>query len=130
MKSRTLCRGLLLLALCAFLSLGANPSLARAYRSSGPPGQLIIRTSPVLPFDVGLTIQIDGRHAGVLAKGHIFRQDLAPGPHLIYVTRGGRGREAWQRILHVRPGETYTFVAKYQPTQVVLEPARPYWSRP
>jgi len=93
----------------------------RFYRAShADSGRLVIRYSPLLGINVALYVEIDGRVAGGFTKGHTYVKHLAPGRHRILVGRNGR-RDVWTRTLHVRPGETYSYIAKYRVNQVWLE---------
>src|SRR5947209_14722846 len=111
----------LLLLFAAIFTIAAAPdSLARERYVSAPPGRIVITCSPVLAFNIGIPIMIDGRPAGVLTKGHTFREYLPPGRHVITVSRNGRPRETTDTIVDVRPGETYPLTAKYRVNEVIL----------
>jgi hypothetical protein len=110
----------LLFIAVAFMFGGARDSFARNAYATAAPGRIVITCSPVLPTFIGIPILIDGRQAGVLTKGHQFRQYLPPGRHVITVSRNGRRRETTHTVVHVRPWQTYHFVAKYNVNQVIL----------
>ena len=86
-------------------------------------GQLFIRFSPTLAMDVGLVIQIDGRTAGAITRGHVFNQFIRAGSHRLTVKHNGRGFDQFSQILHVSPGQTYSYMVKLPRDQVVLEPS-------
>jgi hypothetical protein len=88
-------------------------------------GRIRLKHSPVLGFNITIAIKIDGVQAGAFAKGHVYQRYLTPGQHTIYARRNGAGRESesWNGTLDVRRGETYSFVVKATPNQVILQPA-------
>lgn len=83
-----------------------------------------MKHSPVLGINIPISVWIDGRQAGVFAKGHVYQRSLAPGRHELYAERPGPGRQydSWYSVLDVRPGETYSFVVSCTPNRVVLSP--------
>ena len=104
---------------------------AREYRSGrgGEPGRLVIRYSPTLGTYAALAVEIDGRPAGGITRGHTYVAYLPPGTHAITVSRNGREYESSTRLLNVRPGQTYSFLAKYRVNEMILVPAaRRSWS--
>jgi hypothetical protein len=113
----------ILVASCALLIASAGPTLARESSRSyyAAPGVVMMKFSPELGINVGIAIEIDGRVAGAITKGHVFRTALAPGPHRITVYRSGRLNDAFEDTLHVRPGETYAFVIKYRVNEIMLK---------
>ena len=117
----------LLLAIGTLLIAGAaQPVSARTpYHQSGAgeDGCFVMRFSPTLGYNVGLVVTIDGRTAGAITRGHVFRRYLRPGHHVIGVTRNGRYYDALSMTLNVRPGQTYSYIAKYNVNQVILVPA-------
>lgn len=81
-----------------------------------------MKHSPVLGINIPIAVWIDGVQAGVFAKGHVYERYLAPGRHDVYASRPGRMSDSWYGTLDVRPGETYSFVVKCTPGQVILQP--------
>ena len=117
-----------------FLALGLLALSGVTDRAlAGPPnrtdwtedGRLRIRYSPTLGMNIGLVILIDGRSAGAITRGHVFEADLSPGWHRLVVLPNGRWGKAFRTTLNVRPGGTYSYLAKFPPEDLVLEPTDP-----
>lgn len=100
----------------------ANQISAGQSRYARPDGLLRMKHSPLLGINIPISIWIDGVQAGVFAKGHIYERSLTPGRHDVYASRPGRMSDSWYGTLDVRPGETYSFVVKCTPNQVILQP--------
>jgi hypothetical protein len=111
-----------ILAACLFFA-GAKQSIAgpSEYSRSGD-GLLRMKHSPVLGINIPIAVWIDGVQAGAFAKGHVYERTLSPGRHDLYASRPGERRDSWYGTLDVRPGETYSFVVKCTPNQVILQP--------
>lgn len=86
-------------------------------------GCLRMKHSPVLGINIPIAVWIDGVQAGAFAKEHVYERYLAPGRHDVYASRPGRLSNSWYGTLDVREGETYSFVVKCTPNQVILQPA-------
>ena len=82
-------------------------------------GRLIIKRSPVLADNLGVTIAIDGKPIGVVRRGSPFEHHLAPGRHVLTATPTRRG-DPWSGTLDVRAGETYSYVVSYNVNKLVL----------
>src|SRR3954470_8393249 len=103
------------ITICALFIAGAQLSLA----ADG--GHLVIKRSPTLAHNLAVTITIDGKLAGTLTRGRTFETPLAPGKHMLTASPG-RGRSPWHGTLNVRAGETYTYTASYNVSELVLTP--------
>ncbi|MFN2477490.1 MAG: hypothetical protein ABR526_14270 [Chthoniobacterales bacterium] len=115
---------IIIVAAAASLFLGAaNQSLAgeSTYQAGGD-AVIRMKHSPILGINVPVAVSIDGQQAGVFGKGHVYERALAPGPHNIVASAPGSIRSAWSGTVDVRPGETYSFVVKSTPDQLVLSP--------
>ena len=113
----------LLVAVGALFCASAPQSVAGQSEYSRPSGGLLrMKHSPVLGINVPIAIWIDGVEAGAFAKGHVYERYLTPGRHDVYASRPGRLFDSWYATLDVRPGETYSFVVKCTPNQVILQP--------
>ena len=118
-----------LLTVGALVITSPSDSVAREHPAANPifatsavdGARLILKFSPVLGFNVGISARIDGREAGALTKGHIYERHLTAGPHFVQVIPNGRRRDACEMMLDVRRGQTYAYVIKYS-DQIVLEP--------
>jgi hypothetical protein len=112
-----------LVAMGAFIFAGAKQSAAGPSEySRGGDGLLRMKHSPVLGINVPIAVWIDGMEAGAFAKGHVYERHLTPGRHDVYASRPGRQSYSWNGSLDVRAGETYSFVVKCTPNQVILQP--------
>ena len=115
----------LVLTACVLLFTSASQvSAGQSEYSRSSYGLLRMKHSPVLGINIPISVWIDGRQAGVFAKGHVYQRSLAPGRHELYAERPGPGRQydSWYSVLDVRPGETYSFVVSCTPNRVVLSP--------
>ena len=81
-----------------------------------------MKHSPALGINVPIAIKIDGVQAGVFAKGHVYERYLTPGRHKIHASRPINLTDSYRGYLDVRRGETYSFVVKCTPNQVILLP--------
>jgi hypothetical protein len=81
-----------------------------------------MKHSPVLGINIPIAIRIDGAQAGAFAKGHVYERYLTPGRHDLSASRPGRLSDTWHGTLDVRRGQTYSFVVKATPSQVILQP--------
>ena len=116
---RTKSLGLIFILVVGLLALAGAGEQAKAAED----GRLVIRFSPTLGMDVGLRVGIDGRGAGVIARGHVYERYLSPGPHRVTLRRNGRRLEEFNMTFDVRPGQTYSYVAKLPGTELALQPA-------
>ena len=82
-------------------------------------GRLIIKRSPVLADNLGVTIAIDGKPIGVVRRGSAFEHPLSPGRHVLTATPSRRG-DPWRGAVDVRAGETYSYVVSYNVNKLVL----------
>ena len=118
----------LLLATCAFVF--GPVQLSRAAETTSAPVQpressrLVLKCSPVFPDYLGLVVRIDGQLAGAFTKGHVFKRNIAPGSHEIYVSERGHEITAFEGTLGVQPGRTYSYIVKWRVNEVILVPNR------
>jgi hypothetical protein len=123
----------LVLVVCASFFMSAKQSAAgqsRYSRSSdgiyasslANGGRIRMKHSPVLGINIPIAVWIDGEMAGAFAKGHVYERYLTPGRHEVYASRPRRPSDSWYGTLDVRAGETYSFVVKCTPGQVILQP--------
>lgn len=96
-----------------------------------PPGRLIINRSPNFGWNIGYTLQIDGRPAGSLAQGHNFSTWLSAGPHVLTVFRvPASGYTApTSTTVNIQPGAEHLYVAMWDSNLVYLQPAG-FWLTP
>jgi len=98
----------------------SNPSGAIFATSAADGGRLFIGRSPVLGDNVAISLRIDGKVAGTLMRNRTFDRYITPGRHILTASPTGGG--AWQGILDVRRGETYSYTASYNVYKIVLTP--------
>jgi hypothetical protein len=103
----------------------AAPAQARAGQGGryGEEGRVVIRYSPTTGLNAALRVFINERGAGGITKGHTYVAYLPPGRHAVRVSRNGRLFESSVRVLSVQPGQTYSFLAKYNVNEMILVPA-------
>ena len=115
----------LLLAICTLLIASCvNPSNSNSSSQSSATnaangGRLVINPSPVLGDNVIITIRIDGEVAGTLMPTGTFVRSIKPGRHVLRASPNVTG-EAWQGTLDVHPGQTYSYIAEYNVSKLVL----------
>lgn len=124
-------RNLILAVAAAALWASAAPSLqagnGKAFGDTGlilaataaDSGRLIIKRSPVLADNLGVTIAIDGKPIGVVRRGSAFEHPLSPGRRVLTATPSRRG-DPWKGAVDVRAGETYSYVVSYNVNKLVL----------
>jgi hypothetical protein len=113
----------LLVTVSALLVASTQQSIAGSSEySRGGNGILRMKHSPVLGFNIPISVWIDGTQAGAFTKGHVFERNLAPGRHDLYASRPGQIYSSFYGTLDVRAGETYSFVVKTTPNQLYLLP--------
>ena len=114
--------GLLLLisGLVTGFAQAADPSGAIFATSAADGGRLVIKRSPVLGYKSRVDITIDGKAAGILARGHTYDRYITPGRHTLTATPSMGS--AWRTVLDVRAGETYSYSASFSVTRLVLTP--------
>jgi len=76
-------------------------------------GRLVIKRAPSLGNRLIVAIKIDGESASI-GYGHTYRAYLRPGHHTLSViaTPKPQNAEAWEMLLNVEAGQTYTFTAQ------------------
>jgi hypothetical protein len=121
-------RGILFLVACLCLGAYAAPNHAMAaepqprraslvlsliVRPSNSPARLIIRRDPGIGRHLIIHLSIDGSPAVAIAYGRTYEGFLSPGRHVLSLlpTPDPKWRTPSQRILDVRGGETYSFMA-------------------
>jgi hypothetical protein len=85
-------------------------------------GRIRMKHSPALGINVAIAMRIDGVQAGAFTKGHVYEAYLTPGRHKIHASRPIQLTDSFRGYIDVRRGETYSFVVKCTPNQVVLLP--------
>jgi hypothetical protein len=86
-------------------------------------GRLIIRRSPVLGYNVAISLYIDGQVAGTLVRARVFDEYITPGRHTIVAVPGGIPGGPGDRFvakLDVRTGQTFTYIASYNVNRLLL----------
>ena len=99
----------------------ARPSSRSSWQDAGS-GRLLLKYSVTLGINVALSVTIDGQEAGVFTKGHRFAVAIPAGSHVVSVHANGQVFDYWTGRLDVQPGQTYSYVVKYNGAHVVLAP--------
>lgn len=82
-------------------------------------GRLIIKRSPVLGYNVSISVWIDGKVAGTLARAQTFDRYITPGRHVLHAAPTNMGSD-WTGTLDVRAGQTKVLIASYSVGRLVL----------
>ena len=90
-----------------------------------PPGRLIIDRVPNFGWNIGFSLQIDGRSVGSIAQGHSYSTFLPAGPHVLTVQRvPAAGFTApTSTTVNIQPGAEHLYVAMWDSNLVYLHPA-------
>ena len=93
-----------------------------AFAASAPSGNahLVIKRSPTMGRDVSLTINIDGKLAGLLSWHRTFETQLGPGSHTITAMPNRHGT-AWHGTIQVQANQTYNYTAYWTSGKITLE---------
>jgi len=130
MKSKhTFSRNVLLMLVfgCAiFISIvaqGGPPSYLRSNHHF-PPGRLVVDRAPNFGWNLGFTLQIDGRPVGSIAQGHSYSTWLPAGPHVLTVLKvPAVGYTApTSTTVNIQPGADHLYVAMWDSGLVYLHP--------
>ena len=120
---------MLLLAVSAFFVAGAiQPVHAHDHNSSQSVfaagatdgARLYIKRSPVLAYNISITIMIDGQVAGTLVRARTFDRYIKPGRHVV-VASPNRLRGDWTGTIDVQAGKTYPYIASYNVSRLRLD---------
>ena len=125
MKRFSLPAPVLILAVCAALIASANRLYAHDNNVStaGDGGRLLIKRSPVLGYNVWVTVTIDGKPAGSVRRGQTYEHFLAPGRHVLTVSPNALAGP-WRTTLDVRAGEAYSYTVSYHTDKLLLTPSK------
>jgi hypothetical protein len=110
---------------CAmFMSTLAQGGAGYLRSSHVPPGRLVIDRAPNFGWNLGFTLQIDGRPAGSLAQGHSYSTWLSAGPHVltIYKVPASGFTEPTSTTVNIQPGAEHVFVAMWDSNLIYLQP--------
>ena len=112
---------------CAiFTSTIAQGGPPRGYLRSNhfPPGRLIVDRIPNFGWNLGFSLQIDGRPVGSVALGHSYSTWLPAGPHVLTVLKvPAVGYTApTSTTVNIQPGADHLYVAMWDSGLVYLHP--------
>ena len=113
---------------CAtFISTLAQGESRSGYLRSNhhyPPGRLTIDRSPNFGWNIGYSLQIDGRPAGSVVQGQSYSVSLPAGPHVLTVLRvPASGYTApTSTTVNIQPGTDHLYVAMWDSGLVYLHP--------
>jgi len=114
---------------CAiFVSTIAQGEGPRGYLRSNhhyPPGRLTVDRAANFGWNLGFSLQIDGRPVGSIAQGHTFSTWLPAGPHVLTVLKvPSAGYTApTSTTVNIQPGADHLYVAMWDSGLVYLHPA-------
>jgi hypothetical protein len=89
-----------------------------------PPGRIIVDRVPNFGWNLGFSLQIDGRSVGSVPQGHSYSAWLPAGPHVLTVQRvPARGFTApTSTIVNIQPGAEHLYTAMWDSDLVYLQP--------
>jgi hypothetical protein len=130
MKSKHIfARNVLLMVFgCAVLiSTAAQGGPSGGYLRSNhryPPGRLTVDRAANFGWNIGFTLQIDGRPARSVPQGHSYSTVLPAGPHVLTVQRvPASGYTApTSTTVNIQPGADHLYVAMFDSDLVYLHP--------
>ncbi len=131
MKSKhSFARNVLLMLVfgCAiFISTVAQGERPRGYLRSNhhfPPGRLVVDRAPNFGWNLGFTLQIDGRPVTTLVQGHSYSTWLSAGPHVLTVLKvpAVGYTEPTSTTVNIQPGADHLYVAMWDSGLVYLHP--------
>jgi hypothetical protein len=90
-----------------------------------PPGRLTVDRAANFGWNLGFSLQIDGRPVASLAQGHGYTTWLPAGPHVLTVTKvPAVGYSApTSTTVNIQPGADHLYVAMWDSGLVYLHPA-------
>jgi len=96
-----------------------------------PPGRLTIDRTPNFGWNLGFSLQIDGRPVGSIAQGHSYSTWLPAGPHVLTVLKvPAVGYTApTSTTVNIQPGAEHLYVAMWDSGLVYLKP-NGFWLTP
>ena len=132
MKSKhSFARNVLLMLVfgCAtFISTVAQGESRSGYLRSNhhyPPGRLIVDRAANFGWDIGFTLQIDGRPVVNLVQGHSYSTRLSAGPHVLTVHKVPTVgyTEPTSTTVNIQAGTEHLYLAIWDSGLVYLHPA-------
>jgi hypothetical protein len=96
-----------------------------------PPGRLTIDRAANFGWNLGFSLQIDGRPVTALAQGHSYSTLLSAGPHVltVYKVPATGYTEPTSTTVNIQPGAEHLYVAMWDSNLVYLQPAG-FWLTP
>ena len=110
---------------CAtFISTVAQGGSAYLRANHHAPGRLIVDRAPNFGWNLGFSLQIDGRPVTTLALGHSYSTLLPAGPHVLTVIKvPAVGFTApTSTTVNIQPGAEHMYVAMWDSNLVYLQP--------
>jgi hypothetical protein len=89
-----------------------------------PPGRLTVDRAANFGWNLGFSLQIDGRPVTALAQGHSYSTLLSAGPHVLTVTKvPAVGYSApTTTTVNIQPGADHLYIAMWDSGLVYLHP--------
>jgi hypothetical protein len=116
-------RGLLCYLLFVAVALIGKGNVSAASSPGAAPGYLTINRLPTVGGGVGAFISIDGVFIARIGWGQSYRGAIAPGEHLISITRHPYYmiRTPAEKRLRVETGQSYVLTLKWGADRLILE---------
>jgi len=91
-----------------------------------PGGHLLILRTANFGWNVGFTLQIDGRHAATVVQGRYYHTWLPAGQHVITIRKVPRTGVSGPTSIpvNIQPGTTHVYTAMWDSDFVFLRPSR------
>ncbi|HEX3420400.1 MAG TPA: hypothetical protein VHT01_04160 [Candidatus Udaeobacter sp.] len=114
-----------------FISTLAQGGAGYLRTSHVPPGRLTVDRVANFGWNLGFSLQIDGRPVTALAQGHSYSTLLSAGPHVltVYKVPATGYTEPTSTTVNIQPGAEHLYVAMWDSNLVYLQPAG-FWLTP
>ena len=108
-----------------FLILTFISAISLGTATAQPLGRLIVARQPTFGWNVGLTLDIDGRPLGTAVQGRYYDTLLPAGQHVLTVRKIPRTGISGptSTTVNIQPGWTYVFTAWWDSDYVFLRPS-------
>ena len=119
MKSKYTYTGRFILILTFICAVSIGTAAAQ------PGGHLVVLRSANYGWNVGFSLQIDGRPVGSVVQGRLYHTWLPAGEHVLTIRKSPRTGFSGptSTTVNVRPGGTYVYTAMWDSDFVFLRPS-------
>jgi hypothetical protein len=127
MKSTSIVLSIFAFAFAIFIGTVTQGGPPSGYLRSShiPPGRLTVDRAPNFGWNLGYSLQIDGRPVANVALGHSYSTLLSAGSHVLTVQKvPALGYTApTSTTVNIQPGAEYLYIAMWNSDLVYLQPA-------